>query len=253
MLRPLALVVGLATAAVLVLGDGEDSRGGLTMDAVAWAPVRLAPVPPELADDDAAPHAFATTRRDGTGRPALFDPCRPVAWAVRRQGELPGADALLSEAVGQVAAATGLTFVRAPDVTGPLPTGDELGRRQPDGSFAPAMIAWSTEGERPELGTGTLAVGGGSSWAPEGRAGEERLVSGLVALDSEALADLQSGPDGDDRLRGVLLHELAHLVGLGHVEDPTQLLDAASTQAAFGAGDVRGLHAAGQGQCFQDW
>jgi hypothetical protein len=252
-LRPLALVVGLATAAVLLQGAGNDPGGGLTLDAAASGPVRLAPAPPEPADDDAAPHAFATARRDGTGRPALFDPCRPVRWAVRREGELLGADLLVSEAVQQVAAGTGLEFVREPDVTGALPTVDQLGQRNPDGSFPPAVVAWSTEDERPELGNGTLAVGGGSSWAPEGRSGEERLVSGLVALDGEALSDLRSGLDGDARLRGVLLHELAHLVGLGHVDDASQLLNAESSGTAFAAGDLRGLHAAGQGQCFQDW
>ncbi|MDP9497989.1 MAG: M10 family metallopeptidase domain-containing protein [Actinomycetota bacterium] len=46
-----------------------------------------------------------------------------------------------------------------------------------------------------------------------------------------------------------LLHELGHLVGLAHVEDPGQLMHPQGRIAAYGAGDLRGLAAAGSGPC----
>jgi hypothetical protein len=246
-LRLLALALGLATAGYLALGDDPGPRDA----ALRSEAVRLAPLPAESEGNGA--HAFAAQRRDGTARPVLFDPCRPVPWAVRRDGEPVGGDALLAGAVEEVARASGLRFVRVPDASGPLPQDDDLARRAADGSFAPVLVAWSSEREQPALEGGTLALGGGTTWAPEGRPGEERLVTGLVVLDAPDLAVLRAGVDGEARLRGALLHELAHLVGLGHVDDATQLLHAQTTGTAFAAGDLRGLRAAGQGQCFLDW
>lgn len=249
MLRPLALLLGLATAAVLVAGVGRGSAPATDLEPAA--PRRLVPASAEPPADGA--HAFTATRRDGTDRPALWDPCRPVTFAVRRAGELPGGDAALESAAREVARASGLALVRGPDVTGPLPDTDDLALRDAAGAFPPALIAWSSPQERPELAGGTLALGGATVWAPPGRPGQERLVGGLVALDGPELAALLAGPDGTDRLRGVLLHELAHLVGLDHVEDAAQLLHPTSAGTGFATGDLRGLHAAGQGQCFQDW
>lgn len=248
MLRPLALAVGLAAAA-LVATSGDD-RSTLVLEA-ATAPVRLAPLPAGP-DADGAP-AFAATRRDGTGRPVLFDPCRPVRYAVRRDGEPPDGEALVAAAVEQVARATGLVLVREADAVGPLPHPESLAQPGEDRTHPPVQLAWSDEAELPDLAGDTVALGGGTVWAPPGRPGEERLVSGLVALDAPDLALLRAEPDGPARVLGVLLHELSHLVGLGHVDDPRQLLHPESSVSRLGDGDLRGLRAAGAGQCFQDW
>jgi hypothetical protein len=253
-LRPLGLSLLVVTGALLATAGEGAPPTGLALEASASAPVRLAPLPPApAADEPDAPHAFAAERRDATGRPVLFDPCRPVHWALRRDGELPGSEAVVEQAADDVARATGLRLVRLPDVTGPLPDGRALAQRRADGSFPPAVVSWANGDERPGLAGGTVALGGGTTWAPPGRSGEERLVSGLVVLDAEDLSALDAGPDSHERLRGVLRHELAHLVGLGHVDDPSQLLHPHAEGTAFGAGDLRGLRAAGDGQCFQDW
>ncbi|MCI2237948.1 hypothetical protein MO973_37820 [Paenibacillus sp. TRM 82003] len=50
--------------------------------------------------------------------------------------------------------------------------------------------------------------------------------------------------------RAVWLHELAHTVGLGHVEDAEQLMNPELTEVAgFAAGDLTGLAALGTGPC----
>jgi hypothetical protein len=251
-LRPLALALVMAVGAAVTVSDDQDgARSQLATEAAVVAPARLTPLPPE--PELSGAHAFTDRRLHSAGRPALFDPCRPVTYAVRRDGELPGGDALIEDAVAQVAEATGLTFVRAGDATGPLPGLSALGRRGPDGAFPPVLVAWSTPREKGLLSGPTLAVGGATVWAPAGRTGEERLVSGLVALDAPELAELLAGPDGAARVRGVLLHELAHLVGLDHVEDRAQLMHPETTGRAFAAGDLQGLRTAGTGQCFLDW
>lgn len=252
MLRPLALALLVSAGAYFAAADGGAAEaGGLALEAASAGPVRLAPLPPDVVG--AGDHDFAATRRDGTQRPVRFDPCRPVRWAVRPDGALPGSDALLESAVAEVARATGLAFVREPDVGGPVPEVDALQDPRPDGTFPPALVVWSSADERDELAGATVALGGGTVWAPPGRWGEERLVGGLVTLDAPDLAQVLAGPDGPARVRGVLLHELAHLVGLGHVDDGTQLLHPTSTGTAFAAGDLRGLREAGEGPCFLDW
>jgi hypothetical protein len=223
-LRPLALALGLAAAAMVATGGGDDSA--LVLEA-ATAPARLAPLPSGPAED--GPHAFAATRRDGTGRPALFDPCRPVRYAVRRQGEPPGGQALVAAAVEQVARATGLVLVRQADAVGPLPDPETLAEPDDDGRHRPVLLAWSDDAELDDLSGDT------------------------VALDAPDLALLSAEPDGQERVLGVLLHELSHLVGLAHVDDPDQLLHRESSAVRLGAGDLRGLRAAGSGPCFQDW
>lgn len=46
------------------------------------------------------------------------------------------------------------------------------------------------------------------------------------------------------------MHELAHVVGLDHVDDPTQLMNPEGTGVTeFAAGDLAGLAVLGGGQC----
>jgi hypothetical protein len=44
-------------------------------------------------------------------------------------------------------------------------------------------------------------------------------------------------------LQAVFLHELGHMMGLGHVNDPAQLMyPVATTRTAYGTGDLEGLY-----------
>jgi hypothetical protein len=48
----------------------------------------------------------------------------------------------------------------------------------------------------------------------------------------------------------VVLHELGHLVGLAHVNDPQQLMySRGSTSNGLGPGDLAGLARLGEGAC----
>ena len=95
------------------------------------------------------------------------------------------------------------------------------------------LVGWATAGEYPLLAGDVVGLGGSTA----DRHG--RLVSGQVAVD---VAGPAPGP--------VLLHELGHLVGLGHVADRGQLMAAVATgRTGYGAGDLAGLAAAGAGPC----
>ncbi|WP_010146660.1 matrixin family metalloprotease [Serinicoccus profundi] len=77
----------------------------------------------------------------------------------------------------------------------------------------------------------------------ESVSGRSWIVSGSVVLDREDL-------DGEAETSVVLDHELAHVMGLDHVDDPDELMSAVNTgQAGFGPGDLQGLAQLGAIDC----
>lgn len=253
----LAVTLG---ALVLVVWTGQNRAGAERVRASgpqtvgadpAAAPQRLVALPPDPGGEGG--FAFLGVQ-DDVAAPVAFDPCRPVTYVVRRDGELPGGDALLEEAVAEVAAATGLRFVRGPDTTeAPSPSrpGELPGLDGP--GPAPVLIAWSDEAASPDLAgdvTGVAAPTGGRTDA----SGSQRWLSGQVVLDADDLGRVLAGSGGRGQVRATVLHELGHLVGLAHVPDPGQLMHSESgAQEDFAAGDLRGLRALGSGACFTDW
>ncbi|MCY0725732.1 hypothetical protein OVW19_28745, partial [Klebsiella pneumoniae] len=75
-------------------------------------------------------------------------------------------------------------------------------------------------------------------------------VTGTVTLDAPDLDRLMDRSDGLTQVRAILLHELAHVVGLGHVDDTNELLHPSnSSRIDFGPGDLEGLALLGSGPC----
>ncbi|WP_432519772.1 matrixin family metalloprotease [Kineococcus sp. SYSU DK006] len=75
-------------------------------------------------------------------------------------------------------------------------------------------------------------------------------VSGSVEVDAAQVTDALTHPGGEELVRAVFQHELAHLVGLAHTEDPAQLMYPQTTGVLdYAAGDLSGLAALGTGPC----
>ena len=110
------------------------------------------------------------------------------------------------------------------------------------------LIAWSSPEEVPQLAGNVAGRGGSTAVSVSGR--RAALVSGQVALDAPDLARIMLRPDGPAYVRAVILHELGHVVGLDHVDDPTQLMHAENSGlTGFAAGDLAGLALLGSGPC----
>jgi hypothetical protein len=191
------------------------------------------------------PYTFIAEGTDG--QPAAYDPCRPIPFVVNPRTAPPDADLLLDRALAEVTLRTGLQFVRE----GTTDEAPMVGREpfQPDrygDRWAPVLIAWSDRTESPTLGEEAVGTGGSSHIEIDDH---EVFVTGQVTLDGPTLAeDGQQG--GGAEIQAVLMHELAHLVGLDHVSDPTQLMhDDNLGQRAFGDGDKAGLARLGVGRC----
>ena len=74
-------------------------------------------------------------------------------------------------------------------------------------------------------------------------------VSGGIALDREAFTDLNVAQQ-PRVMEAIVVHELAHVVGLAHVSEPMELMFADNSgQVELGPGDREGLARLGSLPC----
>ncbi|WP_434992357.1 matrixin family metalloprotease [Arthrobacter sp. Ld5] len=178
-----------------------------------------------------------------------YDPCRPVHYVVRPDSAPVGSEGLVQEAVAAVSAATGLQFIddgattEAPSEDRDLYQPELYGK-----TWVPVLITWTSEAEIPRL-AGDIAGLGGSDYAQT--PGQPLVyVGGQVQLDAPDAVESLRYPDGRAYLRATIMHELAHVVGLDHVDDPGQLMYEQNVgRVSFGEGDLAGLALLGSGPC----
>lgn len=195
-------------------------------------------------------HAFQQTQPAPDGRtvPVTWSPCRPIHIVIDPAGAPAGFAGDVKRALDEVAAATGLVFAAdgetseaASSVRGAfLPTlyGDR---------WAPVLVRFADPTSVAEL-AGDVAGLATSQRVREPASGESHYVSGAVYLDSSLLSVPSDGPA--PAYLAVLRHELGHLVGLDHIDDPTQLMNPVTRDVeTFQAGDLTGLAALGAGEC----
>ena len=228
-LPALLVVLGLASTSAVV--RVEHARGVVALHAVTAAAVASAGWSPSYVDD--------------AGRPARWDPCRPIRYVVQTRWMPAGGRADLAASLDRLARASGLVFVHDGD-TDELPSATRsayqparYGKR-----WAPLLIGWVPPATT-DLGLGHGVAGVTVAVAiPGHKAGS--IVTGQVALDADHQLPAGFGPGATEG--EVLLHELAHAVGLGHVLDPTQVMYPRTTnsESQYGAGDRAGLAALGR-------
>ncbi len=267
--------VTLLLLAVAAAGIGLSAFVGSSGDEPRDAVAATTPASDCPARDHLSPDANGTVR-DGVRpsfdysflfvtkqgcQPVRFNPCQPVRYALNRRlaGDADVADLLA--AIGKLAAATGMEFQRVAD-TDEDPRLVPRPRRQPDGTFAwpPIVIGWAhlgagdaLRGRNDQRASPDVVVGGGGR--PE--VVSDVIVTGNLILNLDAVTDTDTRtpvPHGFGtgvNWGRIMLHELAHVIGLGHVESRTSIMNEALTQqtlssSEWGVGDLIGLRQLGR-------
>ncbi len=195
-----------------------------------------------VAADGDGSYAFLYTQ-PGTDRPVGFSPCRTIGYVVNPEGAPNGWADLVGSAVTEVSDRTGLEF----EDRGTTDDRTFDGRTSRTGKPQPVIIAWADADEVEGLADDVAGLGGPTMVQ---LAGSRAFVTGSVVLDTATTDRLAQEPGGRARQRGLLLHELGHLVGLDHVDDRNELMyPQAGTRTTYGPGDRAGLALIGAIPC----
>lgn len=187
--------------------------------------------------------AFAATQ-PGSDDPVGYNPCAPIEYVVNPRGAPEKWETLIHDAVEATSRASGLEFSYEGE-TDARPASYEDGFLA--GDPPPVLVAWATPEEQPALAGDVIGLGGSAAY--EVRPGLRQYATGVLTLDRDQFDVTGWVPGSREPLEAVVLHELGHLVGLGHVDDPGELMHPTNTRTTYGPGDLEGLARLGDTPC----
>lgn len=235
---PLLITILVTVAAVRLLGPGPAGDGSPTLlDRLAAAAGSLSG-----GLDGGLTYGDGLDGEAGSGGPgysfARLQPDRvsPATWPC--QGTIPievnpvnapsDYAALVAGAIARVNDASGFGF----EVVGETSDRDFLDR-----GVGPILLGFADATELEMLADDAVGIGG-STYAVDAAGGRLTAVGGLVALDTDVFTDDLPRQYAE----AILIHELAHVLGLGHTEARGELMrSTGSGQTDFGPGDLAGL------------
>jgi hypothetical protein len=283
LLRNLLITGSVTAAAFLVAGmpyhdplgtvlpgeaSGRDSDSGPTaaphrQQSEAEGIARPGDAPPPGLEESDAPlgvpellsgtsHSYKFLVMNDDGSPVGYSPCRPLHYVVNEALAPEGASHLVPDAIQRIGSATGIAFIHDGE-TAEAPS-DGRAAYQPaiyGDRWAPLLISWTTPDVVPKLKGQVIGTGGSTHYSFNG--GPKSFVTGSLELDAPQIELELERPDGAQYATAVILHELGHVMGLEHVDDPLQLMyPEIGTPDGLAAGDLSGLRELGRTQCRKD-
>lgn len=191
-------------------------------------------------------HAFAFEDPPSTsGAVDRWDPCVPVHYRVHIAAPVPDRAAAIEAidaAFRQVAVATGMQFVDD-GTTSELPsdTRKDVRRVGSGWQWAPVLVAVVPHMEFTRSADSSDAV---AYTDPDIYTSDDETVSQIVSaeivVDSGEIS--YQGPGDPEGLEPTMLHEIGHLVGLGHVRQSGEIMQPdGGGVVGLGPGDLAGL------------
>ena len=248
-----AVLAGLTTSTTVCVAASAAAH--LVVDVTAWFPTPAPTVPPTqppttppttpiggpppaipgpqpTSPPQTGPHAYLDGGTDANH--ARWNPCQQIRYVVNDTLTTPAARAELEDALADVEHYTGLDFVNAGQTT----TGYDSAAPGKYPNFQPpsgaeAIFVFTDEAHSPQLNGSVVGIGGYQVQSRDAGTTWWGITGGAI---------FETIPD--PALMGALIrHEIGHMVGLGHVADPAQIMypELLPGMELYGPGDIEGL------------
>jgi len=205
---------------------------------IGWMERTLNGAPAAVAGDQAqaAPDSpYADVQRNGY--PVTYSPCEKWVVSINTFSASPGYRPAVKAAIAEIRDLTGLKLVLGDD-TDEVPT-DDRAAYQPErygDRPAPILIGWVDADP-------SFVSGHNGSNVIVTEDGEQTYLSGMIRLNAD-------GELTEDELRAVLLHEMAHVVGLADSTDEGSIMYGDPRGAdGFSEEQRKALKVLGNGKC----